>query len=91
MSRNLAVLNGLFPVLLIGLIFYYSASTSAGEGWFKKLSRFIGLLAATIPLVGFIELAVFRETDYEYGVACGKVTGVTLLWWGLSKLLPVLR
>ncbi|HAH06897.1 MAG TPA: hypothetical protein DCM05_10290 [Elusimicrobia bacterium] len=80
-------MNAVFPVLLVGLILYYTVRTASGEPLYKRIFKFLGLLAAIIPLVGFIELAVFRETDHEYGLACGKVMGAALLWFGLNKLL----
>ncbi len=81
-----ASIHLLFAAGLIGLILYYTRATSVGESWLKRLGRFLGLAAASMPLIGFIELAVFRETDHDYGVACGRIMGLSLLWIGLSKL-----
>jgi hypothetical protein len=91
MSKNLALLNVFFPFLLLGLIIYFTASTSTGEGWLKKILKFVGLLVAAIPIVGFIEVFIFRETDYDYGSACGKITGLSLLWIGLNMLLSAFK
>lgn len=80
------IIHLIFAVSLIGLILHDAISTSADEAWAKKILRFVGLVAATIPFIGFIELVVFLQTDHEYGTACGRIWCLSLVWLGSSHL-----
>lgn len=85
------LLDVFFLILIMGLIQHYTYKTSSDEPWSKRTFRFLGLVAASIPLIGFVEMAVFRESDYEYGKGCARITGVSLIWFGLSKLWHVFQ